>query len=78
MSLHIILKRNRKKKKPVYKIVLINKDKKKKILDYLGLYEPLSNPKKIQINIKKVSYWLTKGASIKKNLRKKINDILFI
>ena len=60
MNLHIIFKRNNKKKKPFYRIVLINKSKKKKIIDVVGTYEPLSNPKKYKINIEKLKYWLIK------------------
>ena len=57
-------------------MIVINKDKKKKIIDKIGTYNPLSKPKKYKINLKKLKYWLAKGAHIKKKLNEKIIKII--
>ena len=74
MQLIINLKRNKKNKKPFYKIVVINSQKKNKVIDKIGYYNPLSNPKQIAINKTKLYFWSSNGAKLNKVLYKIINN----
>ena len=76
MLLRIILLRNKKKKKPFYKIIVINPEKKKIIIDKIGTYDPLSEPKKYLINLKKLKYWISIGATLKPKLASKVIELI--
>jgi len=65
------------KKRPFYRIVVIEKRKARngRFLEVLGQYKPLSNPAEIQLNSERAQYWLSKGAepseTVRSILRKK-------
>ena len=47
-----------------YRLVLAEKQRavKGKFIEILGVYNPTSNPKKIEFDLDRVKYWLSKGA----------------
>ena len=65
------------KKRPYYRIVVIEKRKARggRFLEVLGQYNPLAQPAKIEVNSERAQYWLAKGAepseTVRSILRKK-------
>lgn len=53
-------------KRPFYRIVVIDERKKRNgnYLDLIGTYDPLTEPKSIKIDQKKVDEWVKKGAQL--------------
>lgn len=53
-----------KKKSPTYRLVLSEKarDPQAKSLEILGQYNPVANPKKVELDKERITYWLGKGA----------------
>lgn len=53
-----------KKKSPAYRLVLSEKarDPQAKSLEILGQYNPVANPKVIELNKERIAYWLGMGA----------------
>lgn len=52
------------KKRPCYRIVVIDKRKPQngRFLEILGQYNPLSEPAGIEVDAERARYWLSKGA----------------
>jgi small subunit ribosomal protein S16 len=52
------------KKKPKYRIVVIEKSKARdgRYVDILGHYDPKKNPASINLDKEKYAYWVSKGA----------------
>ena len=65
------------KKRPFYRIVVIDKRRARngRFLEVLGQYSPIFNPTQIEINSERALYWLSKGAepseTVRSILRKK-------
>ena len=65
------------KKRPYYRIVVIDKRRARngRFLEVLGQYNPIANPTFIEINPERAQYWLSKGAqpseTVRSILRKK-------
>ena len=65
------------KKRPYYRIVVIEKRKARngRFLEVVGQYNPLVNPAQIDVNSERAQYWLSKGAepseTVRSLLRKK-------
>jgi len=65
------------KKRPFYRIVVIDKRRARngRFLEVVGLYNPLANPVQMEINAERAQYWLSKGAApsetVQSILRKK-------
>ena len=65
------------KKRPFYRIVVIEKRRAQngRFLEVLGQYNPLSDPAHIVVNEDRARYWLSKGAkpsqTVRSILRKK-------
>ena len=59
------LKRLGAKKKPFYRIVAMDKSKKRdgRVIEELGLYDPKKKDDNISIKKERVDYWLSKGAT---------------
>lgn len=53
------------KKRPYYRIVVIDKRRARngRFLEVLGQYSPISNPERLEINAERAQYWLSKGAA---------------
>jgi len=52
------------KKKPKYRIVVIEKSRARngRYIDVLGQYDPRKNPAAINLDKEKYTYWISKGA----------------
>jgi len=61
-----------KRARPFYRIVAIDKRKKRDgaYLDQIGYFDPIANPEKLKVDLKKYQDWLKKGAQISEGLRK--------
>jgi len=65
------------KKRPFYRIVVIDKRRARngRFLEVVGLYNPIANPVQMEVNAERAQYWLSKGATpsdtVRSILRKK-------
>ena len=65
------------KKRPYYRIVVIEKRKARngRFLEVVGQYNPIANPTFVEVNSERAQYWLSKGAepseTVRSILRKK-------
>jgi len=52
------------KKKPTYRLVVIDKDRARdsRAVETVGHYNPVSKPKVVQLDQERINYWLGKGA----------------
>ncbi len=64
MAVRIRLTRMGSKKRPFYRVVAIDSQRKRegRALDYMGYYNPMVDPAEIKIDLEKVKYWMDKGA----------------
>jgi len=60
----IRLNRMGSKKRPYYRIVVIDKRRAQggRFLEVVGHYNPLATPAQIDLNTERVNYWVSKGA----------------
>ncbi len=72
MAVTLRLLRLGKKGNPSYRIVAMDKRKKRNgtYVEIVGFYNPVANPSVFTLDQKKVDYWLDKGALISEGLRK--------
>lgn len=66
MSVKIRLTRSGSKKLPFYRVVAINSDSRRdgRPLEFLGYYNPHTNPAEVKIDAEKVDAWVKKGAKL--------------
>ncbi len=64
--LTIRLSRVGKKKQPLFRFIVSEKarDPWGKALEFLGTYQPLMSPAKIELNKERITYWMSKGAQL--------------
>ncbi|MFO7729106.1 MAG: 30S ribosomal protein S16 [Desulfonatronovibrio sp.] len=64
MALKIRLTRMGSKKKPFYRIVALNSETRRdgRALEYLGYYNPMTNPAEVSVDMDKIKSWMDKGA----------------
>jgi small subunit ribosomal protein S16 len=64
MALKIRLTRMGSKKKPFYRIVALDSQTRRdgRALEYLGYYNPMTEPPDVNIDADRVKEWLAKGA----------------
>ncbi len=64
MAVKLRLTRMGSKKRPFYRVVATNSTTRRdgRPLEYLGYYNPMTNPAKIEIDQEKVKKWLDLGA----------------
>jgi small subunit ribosomal protein S16 len=62
--LTIRLSRIGKKKKPFYRVVVIERTRPRdgRVVDAVGTYDPLKKPAEIKLDADRVKHWLGKGA----------------
>src|SRR6516225_10539645 len=62
--LMIRLSRIGKKKKPFYRVVVIERTRPRdgRVVDAVGTYDPLQKPAGIKLDADRVRHWLSKGA----------------
>jgi small subunit ribosomal protein S16 len=59
------------KKRPCYRIVVIDKRRAQngRFLEILGQYDPLSEPARVELDRERALYWLSKGAQPSETVR---------
>ena len=59
------------KKKPFYRIVALDSKKKRdgRVLEYLGHYNPMTEPAQVKVDIEKAQAWLDRGAQPSNTVR---------
>lgn len=64
MAIKIRLTRMGSKKKPSYRIVAVNSETRRdgRPLEFLGFYNPMTNPIEFNVDKEKVQKWLDRGA----------------
>jgi len=62
--LAIRLARTGKKKKPTYRVVVIEKRRPRngRFVEVVGTYDPLKKPAEVKLNADRIKYWLVCGA----------------
>ncbi|PIE66223.1 MAG: 30S ribosomal protein S16 [Desulfobacterales bacterium] len=76
MAVKIRLTRMGSKKKPFYRIVALDSRTRRdgRPLEFLGYYNPMTEPADIKLNKERIDYWLEQGAkpsnTVKSLLRK--------
>ena len=62
--LSIRLARIGKKKKPSYRVVVIDKRRPRngRFVEVVGTYDPLKNPAEVKLDGERIQYWLGRGA----------------
>ncbi|MBI2049336.1 30S ribosomal protein S16 [Candidatus Roizmanbacteria bacterium] len=70
MSATLRLMRLGKKGHPIYRVVVVDKRKKRntRYIENIGSYEPMKDSGGLKIDKKKYSYWLSQGALISEGL----------
>ena len=68
----IRLARFGRKKRPFYRIVVTDSRKRRDSgwIEVVGYYNPLTNPKTIEMNMDRVNYWLGVGAQMSDRVSK--------
>ena len=64
MSLRIRLSRGGAKKRPFYRIVVADSRSPRdgRFIEQLGVYNPMPNPKVVDLDLERVDYWVGNGA----------------
>lgn len=67
----IRLARIGKKKKPFYRVVVIEKRNARngRFVETVGTYDPLKDPAEIKLEAERIKYWLGKGAQPSNTVR---------
>lgn len=78
--LSIRLSRFGKKKMPTYRLIVTEKtrDPWGKYLEILGTLDPLAKPKKVEFDIERIKYWMSKGAQPTPTVRNLLVDLKVI
>jgi len=68
--LMIRLSRRGARKQPVYRIVVIEKDRARdgRSIEVVGLYNPRTNPATVDLKKDRIEFWLAKGAQFSPTL----------
>lgn len=74
--LTIRLSRVGKKKQPEYRLVISEKTKDPwgDALEYLGHFNPRTNPATVNFNVERIKYWLSKGAQVSDTVKNILID----
>ncbi len=71
MSVKVRLTRSGSKKHPFYRVVAINSDSRRdgRPLEFLGYYNPNTNPADVKLDQEKIDKWLASGAEMSDTVR---------
>ena len=71
MSVKIRLTRMGSKKRAMFRIVAINSDSRRdgRPLEFLGNYNPHTNPATVNFNAEKIQQWIERGAEVSDTVR---------
>ena len=74
--LTIRLSRIGKKKKPFYRVVVIESSKPRdgRVVELVGTYDPLKKPAEIKLNAERIKHWLGVGAQPNDTIRSFIHQ----
>ncbi|MDR0915370.1 MAG: 30S ribosomal protein S16 [Endomicrobium sp.] len=77
MAVRLRLQRIGKIKRPYYKIVAIDKRKKRdgQAIEILGRYDPITKQNNFSIDTKRLLYWINVGATVSTRLNHLIQKI---
>ncbi len=66
MAVKIRLARHGSKKRPYYRVVVANSRSPRdgRLIEEVGRYNPLTNPKVIDLDLEKINDWQAKGAQL--------------
>jgi small subunit ribosomal protein S16 len=64
------------KKKPFYRVVVIDKERARngRSLEVVGHYNPLTDPIKLDLNHERIEYWQTHGAQVSDTVQRLIKN----
>jgi len=64
------------KKKPFYRIVVIEKERARngRNLEVVGHYNPLTDPAKVDLNRERIEYWTRNGAQVSGTVQRLIKN----
>jgi small subunit ribosomal protein S16 len=64
------------KKKPFYRIVVIEKERARngRNLEVVGHYNPLTDPSKVELNRERITYWTKNGAQLSETVARLIKN----
>ena len=76
MAVKLRLTRSGSKKRPFYRVVAIEGSARRdgRPLDFLGYYNPMSNPAEIHLDQEKVQKWISLGAQPSDTVRSLLNQ----
>ena len=76
MAVKIILKRMGQKKRPFYRVVVADSRSPRdgKLIEEIGTYNPVSEPKEFKIDNEKAKQWIKNGAKPTSIVEKLFND----
>tara|TARA_B100000315_G_scaffold95639_1_gene87809 strand:- start:188 stop:433 length:246 start_codon:yes stop_codon:yes gene_type:complete len=65
------------KKKPFYRIIVIDsrKPRETKAIDIIGFYDPLKEPADIRLDKEKAKYWLERGAQASRTVQSLLHKV---
>ena len=71
MSVKVRLTRSGSKKHPFYRVAAINSDTRRdgRPLEFLGYYNPNTNPADVKLDQEKIDKWLATGAEMSATVR---------
>ena len=77
MSVKVRMTRTGSKKRPFYHIVAMNSESRRdgRPLEYLGYYNPCTNPGTISIDADKLKAWQEKGAELTDTVRSLVKKL---
>lgn len=77
MAVKLRLTRMGSKKRPFYRVVATNSATRRdgRPLDFLGYYDPMTNPAKVEIDQDKVKKWLDLGAEPSDTVRSLLKNL---
>ncbi len=64
------------KKKPFYRVVVIEKERARngRHLEVVGHYNPLTDPSKVELNHERIAYWAQNGARISATVQRLLKN----
>ena len=64
------------KKKPFYRVVVIEKERARngRNLEVVGHYNPLTNPAKVDLNHDRIGYWTKNGAQLSDTVQRLLKN----
>jgi small subunit ribosomal protein S16 len=59
------------KKRPYYRVIAIDSRKPRdgRALEFLGTYDPMSDPSKIKLETSRIEHWMSQGAQLSNQVK---------